>query len=251
MIQAVLLDDEKHCIESLALDINKYCPEISIVKELTSAKEGLKYLKSNAPDILFLDIEMPWMNGFELLEYLQPINFEVIFVTAYDTYALKAFKVCAIDYLMKPIDKDDLIKAVEKVKSKIGSTEQGNDKIHNLLESYFSKKSTKKIAFAEKDRQQFIDPKDILFVSADSNYSKVKLENGQSLTLSMTLKSIESKLDLEGFLRVHHSYLVNMDKVIQYVKADGGYLVLVDNSMIPISRSKRGDLKSFLEQDFK
>ncbi len=251
MIKAILIDDEPHCLESLSLDLAKYCPDIEVTKMLSSSKEGLKYIKSTKPDLLFLDIEMPWMNGFELLEYLSPIDFEVIFVTAYDSYAVNAFKVNAVDYLMKPIDREDLKAAVAKVKEKLMSKNSGNDKIHLLLDQYFSSKSQKKIVFPEKDRQKFVDPNDIISVKAESNYSQVMLVNDSPLTLSITLKSIEEKLEGLGFMRVHHSYLVNMDKVSQYVKSDGGYLIMSDNSMIPISRSKKSELKTFLESDYK
>lgn len=251
MIKAILIDDEPHCLESLSLDLAKYCPEIEVCKALSSSKDGLKYIKLIKPDLLFLDIEMPWMNGFEMLEYLHPIDFEVIFVTAYDSYAVNAFKVNAIDYLMKPIDREDLKTAVTKVKNKLMSNGGSNDKIHLLLDQYFNSKSQKKIVFPEKDRQKFVDPSQIISVKAESNYSRVILEGESPLTLSITLKSIEEKLEGLSFMRVHHSYLVNMDKVTQYVKSDGGYLIMSDNTMIPISRSKKSDLKTFLESDFK
>jgi two-component system LytT family response regulator len=251
MIKAILIDDEPHCLESLSLDLAKYCPEIEVCKTLSSSKEGLKYIKTMQPDLLFLDIEMPWMNGFELLEYLSPIDFEVIFVTAYDSYAVNAFKVNAVDYLMKPIDREDLKAAVSKVKEKLMSKENGNDKIHHLLDQYFNSKSQKKIVFPEKDRQKFVDPNNIIYVKAESNYSNVILKGESPLMLSITLKTIEQKLEGLGFMRVHHSYLVNMDKVNQYVKSDGGYLIMTDKSMIPISRSKKSDLKTFLESDYK
>lgn len=251
MIKAIIIDDEPHCLESLSLDLVKYCPEIEVVKMLSSSKDGLKYIKNCKPDLLFLDIEMPWMNGFELLEYLSPIDFEVIFVTAYDSYAVNAFKVNAIDYLMKPIDKEDLKSAVAKVKDKLTTKDSGNDKIHHLLDQYFNSKSQKKIVFPEKDRQKFVDPNDIISVKAESNYSQVIIEGESPLTLSITLKAIEEKLEGLGFMRVHHSYLVNIDKVSQYVKSEGGYLIMCDNSIIPISRSKKSELKTFLESDYK
>jgi two-component system LytT family response regulator len=249
MIRSILIDDEAHCIESLTLDIQKYCPEIDIIGQSTSSKEGLKKINDLKPQLVFLDIEMPWMNGFELLEILAPIDFEVIFVTAYDSYALKAFKVSAIDYLMKPIDKDDLIKAIEKVKAKIAKGQKSN--IHTLLESYFNSTKQKKVIFSEKDKQQIIDPSEIMYIKADGNYSIIHLENKKPLTISITLKAVEEKLNDEHFLRVHHSYVVNMDKVFQLVKSDGGYILMNDSTIIPISRSKKSDLQSYIQQDFK
>lgn len=249
-IKTIIIDDEAHCIESLSLDLEKYCPDIEIVHKTASSKDGLTAIKKLKPDLVFLDIEMPWMNGFEMLELLHPFTFEVIFVTAFDSYAIDAFKVSAIDYLMKPVDKEDLIRSVEKVKQRLSSSVSDGEKIHAMLETFFNSQQHKKIIFSERNKQQFVDPSQILYVKAESNYSQVFLEGQKSLTLSFTLKSIEEKLKDYEFLRVHHSYLVNMNKVTQYIKAEGGYLMVGENTMIPISRSKRSDLKTFLETDF-
>lgn len=250
MINAILIDDELHCLESLTLDIEKYCPDVNIIGKYTSSKDGMGAIKKQKPDLVFLDIEMPWMNGFELLELLQPIDFDVIFVTAYDSYAVNAFKVNAVDYLMKPIDHEDLSKAISKIKNKQESSGENIDKIQHLLERYFESKNQKKVILSEKDKQNFVEPNKIIYIQAESNYSKVFFDIGQPLLLSNTLKSIEEKLEGLGFARVHNSYLVNMDKVVQYVKTDGGFLVMTDNSIIPISRSKRNILKGILTDDF-
>ena len=250
MIKAILIDDEQHCLESLSMDIEKYCPDIQICKTLSSSKDGLRYIKTIKPDLVFLDIEMPWMNGFEMLEYLQPLDFEVIFVTAYDSYAIHAFKVNAIDYLMKPIDQIDLVSAVEKVKQKLLKNENNHEQIQALINQYFNSKKQQKIIFSEKDRQKFINPDTIIYIMAESNYSTVYMENSSPLTLSVTLKSIEDKLENLNFLRIHHSYLVNMDKVKEYVKSDGGYLIMSDQSIVPISRSKKSILKTKLSNEF-
>ena len=250
MIKAILIDDEQHCLESLSMDIEKYCPDIQICKTLSSSKDGLRYIKTIKPDLVFLDIEMPWMNGFEMLEYLQPLDFEVIFVTAYDSYAIHAFKVNAIDYLMKPIDQIDLVSAVEKVKQKLLKNENNHEQIQALINQYFNSKKQQKIIFSEKDRQKFINPDTIIYIMAESNYSTVYMENSSPLTLSVTLKSIEDKLENLNFLRIHHSYLLNMDKVKEYVKSDGGYLIMSDQSIVPISRSKKSILKTKLSNEF-
>lgn len=251
-VKAIVLDDEKHCVESLCLDIERYCPEVEVVAALTSAKECLSAIKKLRPELLFLDIEMPWMNGFELLEYLYPTDFEVIFVTAYDSYAVQAFRASAVDYLMKPVDKNDLIDAVEKVKTRIsnnGRTEQAH--IRTLLDDYFSKRKVSKIALPDKDGQKFVELDQIMYVEASSNYSNLHLADGNTLLVTLTLKHIDSKLDDERFIRVHHSFIINMDHVTQYVKSDGGYLVMKDGSQVPISRSKRPGLRELIETEFK
>lgn len=251
-IKAIVLDDEKHCVESLCLDIERYCPEIEVVAALISAKECLSAIKRLKPDLLFLDIEMPWMNGFELLEYLYPTDFEVIFVTAYDSYAVQAFRASAVDYLMKPVDKNDLCDAVNKVKGRIANDGLSDQvRIRSLLDNYFSKKKVSKIALPDKDGQKFVELDEIMYVEASSNYSNLHLTTGDNLLVTLTLKHIEGKLDDERFVRVHHSFIINMDHVMQYVKSDGGYLVMTDGSQVPISRSRRSDVREIIETEFK
>lgn len=244
MIRAILLDDEKHCIESLKLDLTKYCPEVDIVAACISSKEGLQAIKKLKPDVLFLDVEMPWMNGFELLELLQPIDFEVIFVTAYDTYALKAFRVCAVDYLLKPISKDDLISAVQRIHKKAS---QGTDRIQELLDVYFTRKHQTRITIPEKDGYQFLDIPDILYAESDGNYSRIHVADKPSLFISQTLKDLEEKLAGNNFCRVHHSYLVNLDNVDRYVRSDGGYLIMKNGAIVPVSRAKKNELKAVIQ----
>jgi len=250
MIRAILIDDEPDAIESLRLDINEYCSEIQIIGEAVSPKEGMQLIRSKSPDLVFLDVEMPWMNGFEMLDLLRPINFEVIFVTAYDSYAVEAFKVSAVDYLMKPVDKNDLINAVEKVKEKMQKSLMSNDKIQDLLESYFSKSKINKIAIPDKEGQKFIRPEEILYVEAESNYSIIHLKDGKQIVVTSTLKSLEQKLDKNTFARVHNSFLVNLAEVEQHVRKDGGHLLLSNNAQIPISRSKKSELKELFENKY-
>lgn len=245
MIRAIILDDEKHCIESLKLDLTKYCPEVDIVTSCTSSKEGLQAIKKHKPDLVFLDVEMPWMNGFELLDLLQPIDFDVIFVTAYDSYALKAFRVSAMDYLLKPISKDDLIQAVQRVLKTAGNA--GTERIHALLDDYFSRQHQSRITIPEKDGYQFIDIPIILYAESDGNYARIHLLEKPSLFISMTLKDLEQKLNGNSFCRVHHSYLVNLDNVEKYVRSDGGYLVMKNGAIVPVSRAKKNELKAVIQ----
>ncbi len=251
-IRTFILDDEQHCVESLTLDVKKYCPDLKIIQSFTSVKDALKQLKKVEIDLLFLDIEMPWMNGFELLDLLQPFDFEVIFITAYDSYAVKAFRASAIDYLMKPVDHDDLVEAVNKVKSKIASKEtQSGDQIQNLLDQYFSNMKNDKISLPDIEGQKFIILSDIIYVEALSNYAKIHMKNGTSHMVSLTLKNIAEKIKDQRFVRVHHSYFINLEHVIQYLKADGGSLVMTNKIQIPISRSRKAALKNIIETQFK
>ncbi len=252
MIKAIILDDEQHCVDSLFLDLERYCPEVHIVHALTSSKDCLTAIRKESPDLLFLDIEMPWMNGFELLDFLHPIDFEVIFVTAYDSYAVQAFRASAADYLMKPIDRSDLIDAVKKVKSRI---EQGNSStqidMKTMLDNYFMGQKVQKIMLPDKDGQKFVELDSIMYVEAMSNYAKLHLINGDSILVTLTLKNIEQRLEGARFIRVHHSFIINMDHVSQYVRTDGGYLVMANQAKIPISRSRRSDIKEIIKAEFK
>lgn len=245
MISAIILDDEKHCIESLRLDLTKYCPEVDIIATCTSSKDGLQSIKKLKPDLVFLDIEMPWMNGFELLDVLQPVEFDVIFVTAYDSYAMKAFRVSAVDYLLKPISKDDLINAVKRIHKKIN--DNGTERIQALLDDYFVRQHQSRITIPEKDGYQFLDIPTILYVESDGNYSRIHLLNKPSLFVSMTLKDLELKLTGNNFCRVHHSYLANLDNVDKYVRSEGGYLIMKNGAIVPVSRAKKGELKAVIQ----
>lgn len=250
MIKAIVLDDEQHCVESLCLDLERYCPEVDVVAAMTSVKDCLAEVKKVKPDLLFLDIEMPWMNGFEFIDFLQPIDFEVIFVTAYDSYALKAFRASAVDYLMKPVDKNDLIEAVNKVISRKSDQSGSADHMKQLLDQYFSRQKSHKITIPDKDGQTFISLEKIIYIEASSNYSNIHLEDGTTNLVTMTLKHMHQKLNDERFVRVHHSFIINMDHVFQYIKSEGGYLVMTDQSKIPISRSKRSEIKEIIESEF-
>lgn len=245
MIRTMILDDEKHCVESLRLDLVKYCPEVEILATCTGSKEGLQAIKKLKPDLVFLDVEMPWMNGFELLELLQPVEFDVIFTTAYDSYALKAFRVSAVDYLLKPICKDDLISAVQRIHKKLNDT--GTDRIQTLLDDYFTRQQQSRITIPEKDGYQFIDVPNILYAESDGNYARIFIHQKSPLFVSMTLKDLENKLSGNNFCRVHHSFLVNLDNVDRYVKAEGGYLVMKNGAIVPVSRAKKNDLKSVIQ----
>lgn len=245
MIRTIILDDEKHCVESLRLDLVKYCPEVEILTTCTGSKEGLQAIKKLKPDLVFLDVEMPWMNGFELLELLQPVDFDVVFTTAYDSYALKAFRVSAVDYLLKPICKDDLISAVQRIHKKI--YDPGTDRIQTLLDDYFTRQQQSRITIPEKDGYQFIDVPTILYAESDGNYSRIFISDKSPIFISMTLKDLEKKLSGNNFCRVHHSFLVNLDNVERYVKAEGGYLVMKNGAIVPVSRAKKNELKAVIQ----
>ncbi|RRB04125.1 LytR/AlgR family response regulator transcription factor [Larkinella rosea] len=237
MIKAVIIDDEAHCRETLSMQLAKYCPEIQVVAQFRSATEGLRFLVEQAPDVLFLDVEMPVMNGFELLEQLTAIPFDVIFTTGYDSYAIKAIRFSALDYLLKPIDKDDLRKAVAKIKRP--SEQQMAQQIELLLQKLDTKKVLQKIALPTNQGFEMVPIEAIIRCEADNNYTHVLLKAGKPLLVSRTLKEIEELLDGSSFLRVHQSHLINLNEILRYIRGEGGYVVMSDNSSVPVSRSRK------------
>jgi len=239
MIKAILIDDEVHCIDTLSILISDYCPEVEIVEKCFSAKKGLDVIKKENPELVFLDIEMPVMNGFELLEQFKEIPFSVIFTTSYDQYAIKAIRFSALDYLLKPIDPKELVAAVHKVQlhKNPPSTEQ-----FRMLMDHIQHRETgfTKIAVPTFEGFELIPADQVIRCEADDNYSHLYLKNKKTITACRTLKEIEEQLhDFGSFIRVHHSYLVNLNEVTKYIRGEGGYLIMSDNSTVNVSRSRK------------
>ena len=238
-MKAVIIDDEKHCCEVLETFLKKM-EGTEHLKSFLNPLEAVKELAQLDFDILFLDIEMPHLNGFELLNVSPDNNWQVIFTTAYDEHALKAFKVNAVDYLLKPIDRHDLSNAL----SKIEDEQQDFAQQQNVLEAVGNR--IKKIAIPTMAGLELIAIDDIYFLEAQKNYTNLVFNDRKHLT-SRTLKSYE-KLELQyGFIRVHNSYMVNPNRIQRYVKGDGGYLVMENGIQIPVSRSRKDALVSILK----
>ncbi|MCB9336572.1 MAG: response regulator transcription factor [Lewinellaceae bacterium] len=235
-MKAIILDDEKHSVATLAWKLEKFCPDVEVVKQFTDPVEALDYLKSSPPDLLFLDIEMPRLNGFELLEELgDNIPFDVIFTTAYDEFGIRAVKASALDYLLKPVQNQELKSAIEKYKKK------GGKNMEVLFSSQPESKSNK-IALATKESIEFVLPEDIILCSSDSNYTMIYLTENRKKLISKTLKDVEEMLLPHGFFRAHHSHLVNLQHIKEYVRADGGYLMLSNGQTLPVARNRKDDL---------
>ena len=238
-IKAVLIDDEKNTLELLEWQLQTYCPQVVPVALCTSADEGIAAIKQYAPQLVFLDIEMPRKNGFEVLIAFPEPSFEVIFTTAYDQFAVKAFKFAALDYLLKPIDADDLQAAVERFE-KLYRQRDFNQQLNILLKQYHLPQSLPgKIPLATQEGIFFADPQHIVHCDAASNYTIIHFEDKTKLVVSKTLKEMEDLLVPFGFIRVHHSHLINLKAVIRYLKSDGGYIEMSNAAQIPVSRSRR------------
>jgi two-component system LytT family response regulator len=238
MIRAVIIDDEPYCCETLGVLLDRYCPDVAVIESYHNGMDALAAIQKQSPHLVFLDVEMPKMNGFEMLEQLPSINFDLIFTTSYDQYALKAFRFSAIDYLLKPIDREELQKAVQKIvhRTQVPTAQQ--------LEILFQKmhRSTTpvgKIAMPTMEGLQMVTIDSIISCDAERNYTILRLKNKDKVIVARTLKDVEELLEDHAFVRVHHSYLVNLNEVIKYVKGEGGYLVMSDGSDIDVSRSKK------------
>jgi two-component system LytT family response regulator len=243
MITAVIIDDERHSVETLTWKLEKHCPDIIVISTFTDPTEGLEYLLAAPPQLLFLDIEMPQLNGFELLKRIGPIPFDVIFTTAYDEFGIRAIKVSALDYLLKPIQVDELQEAIEKHKQK-HNMKLTNSQLKVLFSNIQEEQQGRsgKIALATKESIEFVFPEEIIVCSSDSNYTMVYLQNGRKKLISRTLKDIEELLSGHQFFRVHHSHLVNLTHVKEFMRNDGGYLIMSNQMSLPVSRSRREEL---------
>ncbi|MDP9231067.1 MAG: LytTR family DNA-binding domain-containing protein [Bacteroidota bacterium] len=238
MIKAIIVDDEPYCCESLATLLERYSPEVKVTGIYNNGPDALNAIRQQQPDLLFLDVEMPKMNGFEMLEQLPSVNFDLIFTTSYDQYALKAIRFSAIDYLLKPIDREELQKAVQKV------IQRSQRPIAQQLEILLQKinnpsKPISKIAMPTMEGLQMIPVDSIISCESDSNYTILHLKDKQKIIVSRTLKDMEEMLEDHSFARVHHSYMVNLNEIQKYVKGEGGYLVMSDGSAVDVSRSKK------------
>jgi len=246
MIRAIIVDDEPYCCDTLETMLEKYCPDVQLVAVCHSGEEAITSISQQKPDLVFLDIEMPRMNGFDMLQKIGPVNFEIIFTTSFDQYALRAIRFSALDYLLKPIDKDDLVNAVQKV------IQRSQKPIAQQLQLLMQKlqqptNPINKIALPTMEGLQMVAVESILYCESDSNYTTFHLKNKQKIIVSRTLKEMEEMLEEYSFARVHSSYLVNLQEVNKYIKGEGGYLVLNDGSNVNVSASRKKVLLSRLQ----
>lgn len=244
MIKALIIDDEVNGAESLQILLQKYCSNYVCIDGIChSGKDGAEKILKLKPELVFLDIQMPHMNGFELLASLPERDFQVIFTTAFDDYAIQAFKVNAIDYLLKPIDPDDLVQAVKKARSQIRQVGLGNGNMDKLLKQLKQQQfQVKKLAIPNADGVTFVELDDIPRIEADSNYTTIYTSAGKKYIVAKTLKEYEELLEDYNFLRVHSSTLINLKYVEKYIRGDGGFVIMKDGSQVEVSRRKKQEL---------
>jgi two-component system LytT family response regulator len=239
MIRSIIVEDEKHSRETLRGMLDRYCKNVSILAEAENYRGGLEAIRIHQPDVVFLDIQMPDGSGFRVLEELGEINFEIIFTTAFDQFAIKAIKYSALDYLLKPIDPDELVRAVKKVEDKL-SHRQVNQNIQVLLDNIKSKEAEPhKIVLSTSEKIHIIETDQIIRCESDNYYTNFFLADGKKILVSKTLKENEQLLSDHNFIRPHKSHLVNVKYIKGFLRSDGGYIELTDGSRIPVSRRKR------------
>jgi len=239
MINAVIVDDEPKAIEGLSWELTNFSSEIHILETFTNPENALDFLQKNTPDCLFLDIQMPTMDGFQFLDRLTNRGFPVIITTAYDEYAIKALKHEAIDYLLKPIDSDDLNETIAKVK-KFNSKHFSIDKLEQLLVNYNGTPTQQKVTINSEGKLIFLNINDIIFVQSDGNYCTLHLVNNQKKVVTKKLKDINNILPQSSFFRTHNSYIVNLHKIKEFLKTEG-YLIMESNHKIPVARQRKSE----------
>ena len=243
MLISVIVDDEPKAIQSLSWELSNFSDQIKVIATFNNPEKALLYLAENNIDCLFLDIEMPTMDGFQFLNKLKFRDFAVVITTAYNEYAIKALKKDALDYLLKPIDSDDLEETIAKVKNYRSRTLDSN-KIEKVLLGFNEKLNTKKIAINTDGKLIFLETKEILYIVSDGNYSTFHTTNNKKIVVTKKLKEINTLLPNEIFFRVHNSYIINLTKVKEFFKTDS-YVIIENNHKIPVSRQKKS---AFLEK---
>ena len=245
MIRCVLVDDERNALEMMEWLLKTYCPQVDIAAMCSHPEQALDIIREKKPDVVFLDIEMPHMNGFDLLEKIGQIDFEVVFCTAYDQFAIRAFRYSALDYLLKPVDPDDLKATVQRIEQRrsLPSREQFDLLLHSIRRP--EPQTPQRIALTTNDGLIFVPTSSIIYCEAESNYTNVVLDNNKKILVSKVLKDIDETLSGPDFFRVHSSYLININHIRKFIRGDGGYIIMDNDATITISRNRR---QEFMER---
>lgn len=248
MIRTIIVDDEPAAVNVLALLLKKRCAEdVEVIATTTSPVEGQQLIHQLKPDLVFLDIEMPGMTGLDLLRTFANPSFRVVFVTAYDAYAIEAFKLSAVDYLLKPVEGDDISRAVHKIKTDISKNQNLLTSQLQQLERLLSKNATAydtKIGIGMADKILFVNIPDILYCEANGSYTNIMLLDKTKLVASKPLGDFEEQLARHKFFRIHHSHLINLNRVREFQRHDGGYVIMENDKQLEVSQRRR---KDFLE----
>jgi two-component system, LytTR family, response regulator len=239
MIRTIIVDDEPKNRKILRSLLDKFCPEVFVMHEAGSAKDALEVIALSKPELLFLDIEMPYGNGFDLLDQLMPVDFEIIFITAFDEYTLKAFKYSALDYLLKPVNIEELQAAVERAAKKI-NTKNINQHLSNLLQNLApGKAAASKIAVPTNDSYIFVTMRDILRLEARGNYTVIYTADGTKHISSRNIKQYDELLPEKQFFRIHNSHIINLEHVRKYRRGRGGEVEMADGAVLEVATRRK------------
>lgn len=245
MIKAILIDDEAKARRILEALLKEYCTDVEIVATAADVPSGVIAINQHKPDVLFLDVEMPGYTGFQLLDFFRDIDFDIVFTTAHSDYAVQAFRVSAIDFLLKPIQISELIAAVDKVKAK-----QGHNKERlTVLKENFKDNTVKKLALPVAEGLIFADTDTLTHLEADGAYTHFHFEDGKKIVVSKKIKEFEEALTQQSnFFRTHRSFIVNLKKIKQYVKQEGGYVLLENDIQVPLARERKDEFLQVIER---
>lgn len=250
-MRAVIIDDEKHGVITLQKLLQNYCPEVEVSGVASNARDGRRLIEQVQPECVFLDVAMPGKSGLDLLQEIDRINFKIIFVTAHHHYILQALRLSAIDYLLKPVNEDELIKAVEKAKT-ANYQETVRLRLQTMLENNGARQAQElKITLPDFEGFHVRKVGDIIFCEADNTYTKINLVNGEVLVVSKPLLNYEELLRDFNFMRIHKSYLINMHHLRTYQKADGGFVVMTNGQRLEVSKRKKELLAEEIKNLFK
>lgn len=244
-LRTIIVDDESHCVKTLAWQLNEFCAQVEVVAKCTDPEDAIVQIRALKPDLVMLDIEMPNMNAFDMLKHLERVDFDIIFTTAYDQFAVSAFRVSALDYLLKPIVEEELVAAIDKAIARHGGANpQQLELLHERLAE--PKKPPERMAVPTRDGLEFISVKGIIYCESESNYTHIVMDDGKPHFINRTLKEIQEALEGANFFRIHNSYLVSLDHVRKYVRGDGGYLVMSNGKSLTVSRAKKDELMAVI-----
>jgi two-component system LytT family response regulator len=237
-MNCIIIDDENHCIKTLTNQVETWFPEVKILAACNESPKAYSLIQKHKPDFIFLDIEMPLLNGFDLLSKFDTLYFDVIFTTAYDSYAVKAIKYSALDYLLKPVDKEDLAFAIDKIKSKQSSISQSQVQ---MAIAVHNRQVPNTIALPSMDGLTFASVNDIVHCTAEGSYTRLYMTDNTEILLSRTLGDVEELLVDSHFFRIHHSSLINLKHVKKYIHSDGGKAIMSNGNSLKLARTRKTD----------
>jgi two-component system LytT family response regulator len=238
-LKTIIVDDEQNAVDFISSIINEYCPGLQVAGKANNVAEGIERINELQPDLLFLDVEMPNGTGFDLLSHFPEKNFEVVFITAFNHYAIRAIKFSAVDYILKPINITEFIEAVDRVIKKRADTTRNSNENFKVLMENLKTSHPSRLAIPTSDGMEYLNPREIIRIEADRSYSWFYLSGNRKILVSKHLKEFQDLLDERNFFRSHNSHLINLRFVRKYIRKEGGYIEMQDGAEIPVSRNKK------------